>query len=167
MSVVIRDCTDGDLAAALAIYDQLIETTTIAWTEHPLSLADWTARVHAQWARGFPVLVADAEGAVVGVASYGDFRDTAHWEGYRYAVEHSVHVRTDRRGAGIGRMLLDALVDRARAGGFHTMVGAIDADNEASVRFHERMGFREVGRMPEIGFKFDRWLDLVLVQRIL
>ena len=167
MTVTVRECTDGDLAAALAIYDQLVATTTIAWTEHPMSIADWTAHVRELRARGFPVLVADRDGVVVGVASYGDFRDTAHWEGYRFAVEHSVHVLADRRGEGVGRMLLDALVDRARESGVHTMVAAIDADNESSVRFHERLGFREVGRMPEIGFKFGRWLDLVLMQRIL
>lgn len=167
MTVMVRDCEERDLAAALAIYDQLVDSTTIAWTEQPTSLPDWTARVHDLRARGFPVLVADSDGVVVGVASYGDFRDTSHWEGYRYAVEHSVHVLAGRRGEGIGRTLLDALVDRARASGVHTMVGAIDADNEASVRFHERLGFREVGRMPEIGYKFGRWLDLVLMQRIL
>lgn len=167
MSVVVRDCAEADLAASLAIYNAQTETTTIAWTELPVTLASRAAWFVDQQHRGFPVLVAAEDGAIVGVASYGDFRGFPHWEGYRFTVEHSIHVRGDRRGAGIGRRLLDALVDRARASGMHVMVGAIDAENEDSLSFHARMGFVEVARMPETGFKFGRWLDLVLVQRIL
>jgi len=89
------------------------------------------------------------------------------WPGYRFTVEHSVHVRQDRWGRGIGRMLVEALVDRARLEEKHVMVAGIDASNVRSIRFHERLGFFEVARMPEIGEKFGRRLDLVLVQRLL
>jgi phosphinothricin acetyltransferase len=163
----VRDGGGADLEATLAIYNELIPSTTIAWTERPTPMAEREAWFAQQRARGFPVLVADDAGTVVGVASYGDFRDTAHWEGYRYSVELSIHVRADRRGAGIGRLLMEALVERARAAGVHVMVAAVDGDNEGSIRFHERLGFTVVGRMPETGFKFGRWLDLVLLQRIL
>ncbi len=165
--IVVRDCTEADLPASLAIFNELIPTTTVAWRDDPFTLewrTEWFAR---QQERGFPVLVAVDGAEVTGVASYGDFRNTPHLEGYRFTVEHSIHVAGDRRGDGIGRLLMDALVDRARGAGLHVMVGAIDGGNVDSIRFHERMGFVEVARMPETGFKFGRWLDLVLMQRIL
>ncbi len=87
------------------------------------------------------------------------------WPGYRYVVELSVHVAEAHRGAGIGRELLTELIARARAAGKTQIVAGIDGDNLASIRFHERLGFREVARMPSIGLKFGRWLDLVLMQR--
>ena len=171
-AITVRDCTEADLPASLAIFNELIPTTTVAWRNDPFTLewrAEWFAR---QQHRGFPVLIAvdgDAGdgGEVVGVASYGDFRNTPHFEGYRFTVEHSIHVAGTRKGDAIGRALMDALVDRAREAGLHVMVGAIDGGNVDSIRFHERMGFVEVARMPEVGFKFCRWLDLVLMQRIL
>lgn len=167
----IRDCAEADLAATLAIYNELIPTTTIAWTEHAMTPDARRAWFAEQQRRGFPVLVAETEGddgppEVVGVASYGDFRDTAHWEGYRFTVELSIHVRGDHHGAGTGRLLMEALVDRARDAGVHVMVAAVDGDNAGSIRFHERLGFVEVARMPEVGAKFGRWLDLVLLQRV-
>lgn len=110
------------------------------------------------------VLVADDEGEVVGVAAYGWFRDVAKRPGYRFTVENTIHVREDRWGTGVGRQLMAELVAAARRSGKHTMVAAIDGANEASIRFHERLGFVEVARMPELGAKFGRWLDLVLLQ---
>jgi L-amino acid N-acyltransferase YncA len=104
---------------------------------------------------------------VVGWATYGDFRDSVRWPGYQPTVEHSIHVRRDRWGRGIGRRLLQTLSERARQAGKHVMVAAIDASNLGSIRFHERLGFFEVARMPEIGEKFGRRLDLVLMQRML
>ena len=167
MTISVRDCADADLEATLAIYDQLIDTTTIAWTEYRTSLRTWTAKIDGLKAAGLPVLVADTDGTVVGFASYDEFRDSLHWEGYRFSVELSIHVHGDRRGEGIGRTLMDALVERAHGAGVHVMVAAIDSENRESLAFHERMGFGEVARMPEVGWKFDRWLDLVLMQRIL
>ena len=170
-TVRVRDADEDDLEAGLLILNELIPTTTVAWTEHPTTLDERTAWFASQRARRLPVLVAEeVDGAhteVVGVASFGDFRDTTRWEGYRFTVEHSIHVRSGRRGCGIGRALLEALIERGRAMGVHVMVGAVDADNDASIRFHERLGFVEVARMPEIGFKHGRWLDLVLLQRVL
>ena len=123
--------------------------------------------LHEHWERGDPVLVAIDGADVVGVAAYGEFRDAKRWPGYRFTVEHSIHVHQDRWGRGIGRSLLNALAERARSAGNHVMVGAIDAANVASIEFHLRLGFVEVGRMPEVGYKHDRWLGLVLVQLIL
>ena len=114
---------------------------------------------------GNPVLVAELEGTVVGFTSYDDFRASKKWPGYRFTVEHTVHVAQRHAGVGIGRALLETLMARAVAHGKHVMIGAVDAANVGSIRFHERLGFVEVGRLPETGFKFDRWLDLVLLQR--
>jgi phosphinothricin acetyltransferase len=167
VNVVVRDCEDGDVEASLVIYNELVHTTTVAWKDRPVTLTERRAWLAEQRRRGFPVLVAVDDGLVVGVASYGDFRDTAHWEGYRFTVELSIHVTGDRRGAGIGRALMEALVTRARAAGLHVMVAAVDGDNVDSIRFHERLGFAVVARMPEVGYKLGRRLDLVLLQRVL
>ncbi len=167
MTVVVRDTTSSDLPEITAIFNALLETTTYEWSERPHTVAERAAWFAEQTAAGRPALVADDAGAVVGCASYGDFRDSVRWPGYRFTVEHSVHVRQDRWGRGIGRMLVEALVDRARLEEKHVMVAGIDASNVRSIRFHERLGFFEVARMPEIGEKFGRRLDLVLVQRLL
>jgi phosphinothricin acetyltransferase len=159
--------TSDDLPAVAAILNALLETTTYEWSETP-----HTATERADWfvehrAAGRPALVAEDAGEVVGCASYGDFRDSTRWPGYRPTVEHSIHVRQDHWGRGIGRVLVEALIDRARAEGRRVMVAGIDASNVDSIRFHERLGFFEVARMPELGEKFGRRLDLVLMQRML
>ena len=110
------------------------------------------------------VLVAEERGEVVGVAAFGWFRDAVKRPGYRFTVENTVHVREDRWGSGVGRDLMRALINEARDSGKHTMVAAIDGANQASIRFHKRLGFIEVARLPEIGTKLGRWLDLVLLQ---
>ena len=113
------------------------------------------------------MLMADDAGEVAGYASYGPFRGEGKWPGYRQTVEHSIHVREDYWGLGVGRALIEGLVERARTADIHVMVAAIDSENEGSIRFHARLGFVEVARMPQTGQKFGRWLDLVLMQRIL
>jgi phosphinothricin acetyltransferase len=113
-------------------------------------------------AQGYPVLVALGEAGVLGFASFGDFRT---WPGYRFTIEHSVHVRADARGQGVGSALLAALLPRAAACGKHMMVGGVDAANTASIRFHERLGFTRAALLHEVGFKFGRWLDLLFLQR--
>jgi phosphinothricin acetyltransferase len=161
--IVVRDATEADLPAVLDLYNALVPTTTVAWTDElmtPDQLDEWYAAHHC-------VLVADDDGDVVGYAGWGDFRNSQQWPGYRFTGEHSIHVRGDRHGTGVGRLLLETLLARAAAAGLHVMVAAVDAANESSIRFHERLGFVEVARMPEVGRKFDRWLDLVLLQRVL
>jgi L-amino acid N-acyltransferase len=167
MDVEIRDSVAADLPATLDIYNELITSTTVAWAERPQTLDERRSWFAEQQRRGFASLVAVCGGEVVGMASYGDFRDSTHWPGYRFTVEHSIHVRSDQRRNGVGRRLMDALIARAADDGMHVLVAGIDADNGDSIRFHERLGFVEVARMPETGYKFGRWLDLVLMQRIL
>ena len=162
----IRPATEGDAEAISALYNALVPTDTVAWTDEPETVDQRRAWLADQARRGDPVLVAD-DGDVLGFVSYGEFRDATKWPGYRFTVEHTIHVRGDRWGRGVGRALMEELVACARAAGKHVMVGGIDGANEASLRFHERLGFVEVARMPQVGWKFGRWLDLVLVQRML
>lgn len=158
----IRDAQDGDLGGVLAIYNDVLASSTAIYTETPVTLDDrrqwWQARV----AQGYPVLVAIEGSEVVGFASFGDFRA---WPGYRFTVEHSVHVRGDRRGHGIGTALMQPLLTQASALGKHVMIAGVDASNDASLRFHERLGFVRAAHLREVGFKFGRWLDLVFLQR--
>jgi phosphinothricin acetyltransferase len=165
--VEIRDATTADMAAVTALYNALIPTTTVAWTEQEQTLAERLAWFERQRELDHPVLVAADGERVVGFAAYGSFRGSGKWPGYRFTVEHTIHVDSTHWGAGVGRRLLESLIERARAAGIHVMVGAIDGANVDSIRFHARLGFVEVARMPEVGRKFDRWLDLVLMQRIL
>ena len=161
----IRDARVEDLPAITEIYNALLDTTTHEWTEAVHTVAERAEWLESQRATGRPALVAVLDGAVVGWATYGDFRDSTRWPGYRFTVEHSIHVREDCWGRGAGRALLDGLLARARADGLRVMVAGIDGANERSIRFHERLGFVEVARMPGIGEKFGRRLDLVLMQR--
>jgi phosphinothricin acetyltransferase len=166
--ITIRDAEDADIEAMTAIQNALIATTAIEWTDAPHTVPERQHWLAGQRARGFPVLVAvsgDAE--VIGWASFGPFRDSQKWPGYRLTVEHTVHVREDSWGSGVGRRLMQALMERATAMGLHVMVAAVDGENDASIRFHERLGFDVVARMPQVGTKFGRWLDLVLLQRVL
>lgn len=161
----IRDATADDMSAVSGLYNVSVGTTTVAWTDQPESLDERMRWFGGQRADGHPVLVAESGGVVVGFTSYGSFRGAGKWPGYRHTVEHTIHVDRGSWGMSIGRRLLDELIARARAADMHVMVGAVDADNEASLRFHARLGFQEVARMPEVGFLYGRWLDLVLVQR--
>jgi phosphinothricin acetyltransferase len=162
--LLIRNATEDDVPAITAIYNESIASTTGAWTEEPDTLEyreDWFRR---QRERGFAVVVADEAGRVVGFAAYGEFRDTQKWPGYRFTVENSIHVTESHWGRGIGRALLRALLDRASAAGLRAIVAAIDGSNAASIAFHSRLGYRQVGLLPGIGEKFGRRLDLVLMQ---
>jgi len=165
--VLVRDATEADLPAIVDLYNALIPTTTIAWTDRLETLDERRTWFQARQAAGDAVLVAEDGSEVVGYCAWSGFRDNLHWPGYRQTVEHSIHVRGDHHGRGVGRALVTALLDRARAAGMHVVVAAVDAENTGSVRFHERLGFVEVGRLPEVGRKFGRWLDLVLLQQIL
>jgi len=161
----IRAATPADLPEILAIYNEIITNSTAVYALAPCTLEERRAWYDGRVRAGFPVIVAVAEGEVLGLATFGDFRGT--WPGYRYSVEHSVHVRHDRRGQGIGSALLEALFPLAVAMGKHVMLGGIDATNSGSLRLHERMGFERVAHFREVGHKFGRWLDLVFVQRFL
>ena len=162
--LVIRDASMDDVPAILAIYNDVVATSTAIYRDEPATLEDRRAWLAARHADGHPVLVATDADEVVGCAAFGTFRP---WPGYRFTVEHSVHVRADHRGQGVGGALMRPLIARAAAMGMHVMIAGIDADNGGSIRFHERLGFTQAAHLRQVGFKFGRWLDLVLMQRIL
>lgn len=166
--IAVLDAGEAHLPAILGIYNHAVEHTTAIWNDVIVDLENrrqwWRGRTEA----GFPVLVA-VEGAagvgeVLGYASYGPFRA---FDGYRLTVEQSVYVAERARRRGVAKALLKALEERARASGMHVMLGGIAAENEASIRLHEGLGFAETARMPEVGQKFGRYLDLVFMQKVL
>jgi L-amino acid N-acyltransferase len=166
MPVVVRAAMECDLVALLAIYNEVIATSTAVYALEPSTLDERRAWFTSRCGMGFPVQVAvDPDDDVLGFASFGEWRGA--WPGYRYTVEHSVHVRHDIRGQGVGRALVESLFPRALALGKHVMIGGIDAANDGSIRFHERLGFEHVAHFREVGRKFGRWLDLVFMQRFL
>lgn len=158
----IRDAETGDIAGILKIYNDAVAHTTAIWNETAVDAANRAAWLAERRRLGYPVLVAvDDDGRVAGYASFGDWRA---WDGYRHTVEHSVYVHRDRRGGGVGKALLLALIVRAKALGKHVMVAGIEAGNIGSIRLHESLGFQQAGVMREVGTKFGRWLDLAFLQ---
>jgi L-amino acid N-acyltransferase YncA len=164
-SADIRPATPADLPAMLEIFNEVIANSTAVYSLVPTTLQERQSWFETRTASGYPVVVAAAGGDVVGFASFGEFRGA--WPGYRYSVEHSVHVREDHRGRGVGSRLVQSLFPLALAMGKHVMIGGIDAANAGSLRMHERLGFERVAHFREVGHKFGRWLDLIFVQRLL
>lgn len=161
----IRDAEDQHIDGITAIYNDAVAHTTAIWNETQVDAANRMAWLADRHRAGYPVLVAvDENGAVLGYASFGDWRA---FDGYRHTVEHSVYVRGDQRGGGIGRALLLALIERARDLGKHVMVAGIEAGNTASIRLHETLGFEQAGHLKQVGAKFGKWLDLAFLQLIL
>ena len=162
VSVAVRPAIEADLPAILAITNDAIRNGTALWTITPTTLRsrrDWMAERAAD---GFPVLVAERAHGVVGFGSYGRFRPH---DGYAHTVEHSLYVDAAARGAGVGHALLRALLEAATCGGMHVMIGGIEAQNAASIALHERAGFTRSALLLQVGRKFDRWLDLLFMQK--
>lgn len=162
--ITIRDARPGDAEAIRAIYNDAVVNTTAVFDYAPRDTAAQTAWLEAKAAQNLPVLVAEGDGAVLGYASFGPFRP---WPAYLYTVENAIYIAPGRRGRGIGRQLLSALVDTAASRGLRTMVAGITADNAASLRLHECLGFEPAGTIRDAGWKFERWLDLVFMQKML
>jgi len=158
----IRDATDADVPAILTIYNDVVTNTTAIYDERPSTLEERQAWFDGRRSKNFPVLVGEFNGEVVGFSTFGEWR--SRW-GYRYTVEHSVHVRADCRGKGFGRKLIEVLFPRAVALGMHTMIGHIDSAATASLRLHEKLGFKMVGTFREVGRLREGWLNVVAVQR--
>lgn len=161
---MIRPATPRDYPAILAFWNPVIRDTTVTFSSEEKTPESLEAMIAARRAAGQEFFVAEEAGTVLGFVTYGQFRGG---NGYLYAMEHTIILAPEARGRGVGRGLMSALEDHARAGGVHLMVGGISAENAAGVAFHAAMGFAEAGRVREAGRKFDRWIDLVLMQKIL
>ncbi len=160
---VIGNASLVDLEEILAIYNEVIRNSTAVYTEQEYDAARGRLWFDGRTAQGFPFIVARVGGEVAAFAGFGEFRA---WPCYRHTVEHSVHVRADFRGRGIGRLLITDLKARAAGMGKHSMIAGIDAQNQGSIRLHESLGFVRAGHLHEVGFKFGRWLDLVFLECI-
>jgi L-amino acid N-acyltransferase len=163
-AIPIRDATDADLEAIRVIYNRAVTETTAIWNDTVVDLDDRRRWAAARRALGYPVIVAVIDGEVAGYGSFGDFRA---FDGYRATAEHSVYVAEAHRRKGAARAILAELVVRARAAGKHVLVAAIEAENTASIELHKREGFVDAGRLPQVGRKFGRWLDLAFLTKIL
>ncbi len=160
----VRPARHDDLPAILEIYNGAVLHTTASYDLEPVTLESRQEWFGQKEAGGWPVLVAEEAGEVVGFATFGPFRGKAGFDG---TAEHSVYIREGVRGGGLGTALMAPLIAEARRMGLHVLVGGIDAENAGSLRFHGRFGFVPVAHMPHVGRKFGRWLDLVFVQLIL
>ncbi len=162
--VRVRPATEADIPQILAIYNDVIVNTTAVYNYDPHTLEmrqEWFAQKQQT---GHPVFVAEEENTIVGFSTYGPFRA---WQAYQFTVENSVYVKADCRGKGIAKLLMQPVIDAAKDAGKHTIVAGIDATNKASIRLHEQFGFVEVACFKEVGYKFDRWLDLSFMQLML
>ena len=151
--------------AILAILNEAIVNSTAIYDYRPRPLESMPPWFATKQAHGYPIVgVEDVSGELIGFGTYGQFRDRP---AYKYTVEHSVYVKRDHRGRGVGRAILQDLIEIARAKDMHVLVGGIDASNKSSITFHERLGFRHAGTIQQAGFKFGRWLDLAFYQLVL
>jgi len=160
----IRPANSNDLQQILDIYNHAIVNTTAVYDYVPHTLEMRQQWFAAKQEQGYPVLVAEENSNIKGFAALGPFRA---WAAYKYTVENAVYVKKAEQGMGIGKLLMKELIVEAKRIGFHTIVAGIDAENLPSIRLHERLGFREVARFKEVGWKFDRWLDLKFMQLML
>jgi phosphinothricin acetyltransferase len=151
--------------AILEIFNDAIVNSTALYDYKPRTPQSMVGWFDAKRAGGFPVIgVEDGDGMLLAFGSYGPFRA---WPAYKYTVEHSVYVHKDHRGRGLGRTVMQELIAAARQNDVHAMMGGIDATNAGSIALHEQLGFKHVGTLPEVGFKFGRWLDLAFYQLLL
>lgn len=161
----IRACTDADLAAVQAIYAHHVRTGLGTFEEEAPSVAEMRQRIEALVTRDFPVLVATSDGRPAGYAYAGPFRPRA---AYRHTCESSVYVASDMQRRGVGRELMLRLIGDCQRLGKRQMLAVIgDSANSASIGLHAALGFEHAGIFKNIGFKFGRWLDVVLMQRAL
>jgi L-amino acid N-acyltransferase len=161
---VIDNASRRDLPQILEIYNEVVRNSTAIFSDEEFTPGRGETWFDAKVERGFPLIVARDASGIAGFGTFGEFRA---WPGYRHSVEHSVHVRADCRGQGIGRALVADLLTRATGMGKHVMIAGIDADNAVSIALHRGLGFTGAGHFHEVAFKFGRWLDLVFMECIL
>ena len=159
---LIRPAIAEDAAGICAILNSIISETTITFAPTQVTAADVIEGLSSHSDRGDPYLVAEEDDTVLGYAKYGPFRSG---QGYARTVEITVHLAPSSRGKGLGCHLVASLEQHARAAGIHSLIAGISPENAHALIFHEKLGFERVGVIPEAGHKFDRFIDLVLMQK--
>lgn len=163
--MTIISCTRAHAPEILAIFNDAILNSTALYEYQPRTPAFMDTWFTAKEQGGFPIIGAlDADGSLAGFATYGPFRT---FPAFKYSVEHSIYIHPEKRGRGIGRLLLNEIIATAQSNDIHTLIGGIDSLNTASIRLHESAGFVRCAQIREAGYKFGRWLDLEFHQLIL
>jgi L-amino acid N-acyltransferase YncA len=153
------------LQSILDIYNEAVLNTTASYDYEPRTMDQRVAWFEDHQKNNYPMFVAvDAQGKVFGWSALNPFHSRI---GYQFTTENSIYIAAEERGKGIGKLLMQPLIDGARERGLHAIIAAIDAANEASVRLHARFGFEKVAHLKQVGFKFGRWLDVVYMELIL
>jgi L-amino acid N-acyltransferase len=161
-SLSIRAAQDSDIPAIVEIYNHAVLHTTATADYEPTTVEVRLAWLHQRQAAGYAVLVAEREGKIVGWAALNPMHPKP---GYRFSAENSIYIAAECQRQGIGRQLLAHLLECAEKQGLHSVLASIDSTNTASIALHQKFGFVEVARIPEVIFKFDRWLDVVYLQK--
>lgn len=159
---MIRAARDTDIVQILKIWNREIRETLITFNSAEKTSDDLSSLLKQKAADAQPFLVAEIDDEILGFATYGQFRGGV---GYRHTAEHTVVLAPNARGQGVGRQLMSAVEFHAKKNGFHSMWAGVCAENPDGVAFHKRLGYAEIAQLPEVGFKFGRWLDLVLMQK--
>lgn len=159
---MIRAASNSDIQPILNIWNPVIRDSIFTFNSREKSEEDLTALLSEKAKQNDPFLVSEENGKILGFATYGQFRAGI---GYRYTVEHTIIVGEGLSGRGLGGTLMLAVEEHAKLRGMHSMIAGVSAENTAAIHFHKRMGYAEVGRLPEVGKKFDRWFELVLMQK--
>lgn len=160
----IRIAKEKDVPAILEIINYEILHSTVVYDYKERNLTQQMQWFHKKAKDKMPILVVENENKVVGFATFGIFRP---WAAYQFSIEHSIYIHKNARGMGIGKKLMVALIHIAKKRKFHTMIAGVDATNKGSYHFHKKLGFQEIGQFKQIGYKFEKWLDLIFMQLFL
>ncbi len=164
MELILKPYHEIYTQEILDIINYNILNSTALYDYEPRTLSQQTAIFEDKLSKGFPIIVAIQDEKLVGFGYYSEFRFR---EAYKYTVEHSVYVHPNHTGKGIGKLILNQLIELAQKQNLHTMIGVIDSENQSSIEFHKQFGFEIVGHIKESGFKFNRWLHSVFMQKML
>ncbi|MEZ5913881.1 MAG: N-acetyltransferase family protein [Paracoccaceae bacterium] len=163
MAVALRPATQGDADAIAALWNPVIRDTLFTFNAVEKSAADIAELIAAKTASGHPFLLGELDGALAGFVTYSQFRGGV---GYARTMEHTIILAESARGHGLGRALMRAVEDQARQAGIGSLIAGVSAANPQGRAFHAALGYREIAVLPAVGFKWGRWIDLVLMQKL-
>ena len=164
MLTKIRNAKNQDLTFIVKLYNQYILHSCATFRYSPVTLQDRKKWLKKKKEKGFAVLVAESKGILQGFASLGEFRFA---EGYRYSLEHSIYVAKEHSRKKVATFLMQDLIEKAKKLGAHSLIAGIDDANQTSHLFHQSLGFKKCGTLPEVGRKFDKWLNLTFYTLLL